>query len=221
VSLDTDAGLKELAGLKNLQTLDLSGTKVTGEGLKELAALKNLQSLDLRETQVTDTGVRALQKDLKDINVRFDEVVSVAPGPAELKPAEPKIQQTTTLSLGALKIGEIGMLNDRQLDINFDYILLVDRVLSENEVLIRDRVTVNAPRSINFGKVTGTAHNAVIQMPTKGLVDNARFDPNDTIFEVAGTKKGWGCNIFPATSGKGCKQSRQGTEGEPRRTTSG
>ena len=43
----TDAGLKELAGLKNLQTLDLGGTQVTDAGLKELAGLKSLQSLNL------------------------------------------------------------------------------------------------------------------------------------------------------------------------------
>ena len=43
----TDAGLKELAALKNLTTLDLSDTEVTDAGLKELAALKNLTTLDL------------------------------------------------------------------------------------------------------------------------------------------------------------------------------
>jgi|GEM_PF-2505728 len=37
----TDAGLKELAPLKNLTTLDLGGTNVTDAGLKELAPLKN------------------------------------------------------------------------------------------------------------------------------------------------------------------------------------
>jgi internalin A len=40
----TDAGLKELAGLKNLQWLDLClDTKITDAGLKELAGLKNLR----------------------------------------------------------------------------------------------------------------------------------------------------------------------------------
>ena len=34
----TDAGLKELAALKNLTTLNLSDTQVTDAGLKELAA---------------------------------------------------------------------------------------------------------------------------------------------------------------------------------------
>jgi internalin A len=33
----TDAGLKELAALKNLQTLNLNGTQITDAGLKELA----------------------------------------------------------------------------------------------------------------------------------------------------------------------------------------
>ena len=43
----TDAGLKELAGLKSLQSLILNGTQVTDAGLKELAGLKSLQTLDL------------------------------------------------------------------------------------------------------------------------------------------------------------------------------
>ena len=43
----TDAGLKELAGLKSLQMLNLDSTKVTDAGLKELAGLKSLQTLNL------------------------------------------------------------------------------------------------------------------------------------------------------------------------------
>ena len=45
-----DAGLKELAALKNLTTLNLSHTNVTDAGLKELAALKNLTTLNLSGT---------------------------------------------------------------------------------------------------------------------------------------------------------------------------
>jgi hypothetical protein len=37
----TDAGLKQLNGLKCLRTLDLGGTKVTDAGLKELSGLKS------------------------------------------------------------------------------------------------------------------------------------------------------------------------------------
>jgi hypothetical protein len=54
----TGAGLKELGGLKNLQTLGLSDTKVTGTGLAELAGLKRLKELHL--TAVTDVGLKEL-----------------------------------------------------------------------------------------------------------------------------------------------------------------
>jgi len=53
----TDAGLKELAPLKNLTTLNLGNTQVTGVGLKELAPLKNLTTLNLNSTRVTDAGL--------------------------------------------------------------------------------------------------------------------------------------------------------------------
>ena len=56
----TDAGLKELADLKSLQTLDLDDTKVTDAGLKELAGLKSLQTLGLASTKVTDAGLKEL-----------------------------------------------------------------------------------------------------------------------------------------------------------------
>ncbi len=55
-----DAGLKELAGFKQLQALDLSSTNVTGAGLKELKNLTNLTELDLRETQGTCLPSRGL-----------------------------------------------------------------------------------------------------------------------------------------------------------------
>jgi serine/threonine protein kinase/Leucine-rich repeat (LRR) protein len=56
----TDIGLKELAGLQALRDLGLGGTKVTDAGLKELAGLKSLQQLDLFATQVTDAGLKEL-----------------------------------------------------------------------------------------------------------------------------------------------------------------
>ena len=60
----TDAGLKELAGLKSLQSLYLYSTDVTDAGLKELAGLKSLQSLLLGSTKVTDAGLKELRKAL-------------------------------------------------------------------------------------------------------------------------------------------------------------
>ena len=55
-----DAGLKDLAVLKHLQTLHLRFTEVTDAGLKDLAPLKYLQTLDLDNTRVTDSGLKEL-----------------------------------------------------------------------------------------------------------------------------------------------------------------
>src|SRR5205807_1684624 len=64
----TDAGLKEIAGLKSLQSLSLSGTQVTDAGLKELTSLKSLQLLNLGNTKVTDAGLKELRKALPNCN---------------------------------------------------------------------------------------------------------------------------------------------------------
>src|SRR5262249_46388482 len=56
----TDAGLKHLAGLRQLHGLDLTNTKVTDAGLKHLGRLKQLQTLDLNYTELTDTGLKEL-----------------------------------------------------------------------------------------------------------------------------------------------------------------
>jgi prevent-host-death family protein len=66
----TDAGLRELAGLKKLTWLDLNDTRVTDAGLKELAGLKNLATLLLQDTQVTDAGVAELQKALPKCKIK-------------------------------------------------------------------------------------------------------------------------------------------------------
>jgi RNA polymerase sigma factor (sigma-70 family) len=67
----TDAGLKELVGLENLQSLDVHSSKVTDAGLRELAALKSLQTLDVAGAQVTDVGVKELAgvKSLKNLRL--------------------------------------------------------------------------------------------------------------------------------------------------------
>ncbi len=57
----TDAGLKELAGLKQLTGLNLRrARRVTDAGLKELAGLKQLTGLNLWGTQVNDAGMKEL-----------------------------------------------------------------------------------------------------------------------------------------------------------------
>src|ERR1043165_6978047 len=72
----TDAGLQELAGLKSLQSLNLSNNKLTDMGLKELAGLKSLQSLDIGNTQVADAGLKELArlKSLQSLDIGNTQV---------------------------------------------------------------------------------------------------------------------------------------------------
>jgi hypothetical protein len=65
----TDAGLKSLAALTDLEDLDLRDARVTDAGLKALAVLTKLRKLDLRGTQVTETGVRRLSRTLPDCHI--------------------------------------------------------------------------------------------------------------------------------------------------------
>lgn len=56
----TDAILKDLANLKNLEKLDLTHTYVSGSALKELAKLQHLTTLSLGGPQVRDVGLKDL-----------------------------------------------------------------------------------------------------------------------------------------------------------------
>jgi internalin A len=95
-----DAGLKELAGLKQLQALNLMGTNVTDAGLKELTGLKQLQSLDLSYAQVTDRGLKHLAglKQLQSLNLTQTEVTR-----AGLKKLS-GLKQLQTLSLDSASV---------------------------------------------------------------------------------------------------------------------
>jgi internalin A len=72
----TDAGLKELAGLTGLQTLNLDTDRITDAGLKELSELANLQTLELNTTQVTNQGLKELVRlnNLKTLDLGFTKV---------------------------------------------------------------------------------------------------------------------------------------------------
>ncbi len=70
----TDAGLKELARLSQLQGLNLEATDVTDAGMKDLAVLKQLQWLSLSGTRVTDAGLKDLTglKQLKILVIYYN-----------------------------------------------------------------------------------------------------------------------------------------------------
>jgi hypothetical protein len=101
----TDAGLKELAGLKSLQSLDLSGTQVTDAGLKELAGQKSLQWLNLYRTKVSDAGLKELAglKSLQTLNLNDTQVTDA--GLKELG----GLKSLQTLALSATKVTDAGL----------------------------------------------------------------------------------------------------------------
>ena len=57
----TDAGLKCLNALTNLETVGLDGTNITDAGLEHLKGLNNLKTLYLNDTKVTDAGLEHLK----------------------------------------------------------------------------------------------------------------------------------------------------------------
>jgi internalin A len=79
----TDAGLKELAGLSNLQSLTLGGTQVKGPGLRELKGLKQLRTVTFGDALVTDEILRNLRQ------AGLLHALSSASGKTGVRPANP------------------------------------------------------------------------------------------------------------------------------------
>ena len=52
----TDAGLKALAGMPNLEDLALANNSLTGEGLRNLKGLKSLSRLNLSSVKIENHG---------------------------------------------------------------------------------------------------------------------------------------------------------------------
>ena len=101
----TDAGLKELAGLTQLQTLWLFCPQVTDAGLKELAGLMQLQTLNLSNTSVTGAGLKELAglMQLQSLNLRLTSVTDA--GLKELA----GLKQLQWLHLGNTKVTDAGL----------------------------------------------------------------------------------------------------------------
>lgn len=71
-----DEGLKEVSALRNLRGLYIFYAPVTDKGLKALAALVELRALDLSHTQVKGHGFKELVglKNLQALNLSYTEV---------------------------------------------------------------------------------------------------------------------------------------------------
>ncbi len=87
----TDAGLAQVAGLKNLQRLHLEKTAVGDDGVAQLKALAELRYLNLYATKVSDKGLAAL-KSLANLQSVFLWQTGVTDAGAEdLQKALPKL----------------------------------------------------------------------------------------------------------------------------------
>jgi hypothetical protein len=85
----TDAGLKALAGLKNLRRLHLEKTGVGDEGLAAVKGLGEIQYLNLYGTKVTDKGLANLSGLKKLKNVYLWQTGVTDAGAADLAKALP------------------------------------------------------------------------------------------------------------------------------------
>lgn len=85
----TDAGLKSLAGFKNLRRLHLEKTGVGDEGLASVKGLAELQYLNLYSTKVTDKGLANLSGLKKLKNVYLWQTAVTDAGAADLAKALP------------------------------------------------------------------------------------------------------------------------------------
>ena len=61
----TDAQIEELKGLKNLQYLNLVGTKITAQGVQKLKTITTLENIYLGQTTIKGNDFINLQKQFR------------------------------------------------------------------------------------------------------------------------------------------------------------
>lgn len=106
----TDAGLREIAALSSLESLDLRANRITDAGLKELRSLTRLRSLDLSMNAITDDGLRELQA-LKQLeSLRIWDVGLTDAALSHLYP----IKSLKRLALAHAKVTETGLTRLRE-----------------------------------------------------------------------------------------------------------
>ena len=72
----TDAGLRHVAALRELEAIELDNTPVSDVGLQHLQALRRLRELTLQGTRVTDVGLSHLEEltELEDLSLGYTRV---------------------------------------------------------------------------------------------------------------------------------------------------
>jgi formylglycine-generating enzyme required for sulfatase activity/Leucine-rich repeat (LRR) protein len=122
----TDAELmRELAGHKNITTLDLSHARVTDAGLRELASLKTLSTLKLTHAKVTGIGLKSLTG-LQNLDLTYTNVTDA--GIKEMA----DLKNLTTLSLNGTKVTGMGLKELTGLqNLNLAYTTVTDAGMKE------------------------------------------------------------------------------------------
>jgi hypothetical protein len=65
----TDTGMQQIALIKELRSLSMSGTQLSDLRLKECESLTKLKTLIARNTEITGQGVKDLKKTLPKVVV--------------------------------------------------------------------------------------------------------------------------------------------------------
>ena len=101
----TDAGIRDIKGLKGLRLLWLNATKVSDAGLKEMHELENLEVLLLGNTLVSDAGLKELEglKNIKELYLSATKVSGT--GLKHLK----SLPNLRKLSLGSSCVTDTGL----------------------------------------------------------------------------------------------------------------
>jgi Leucine-rich repeat (LRR) protein len=101
----TDVGMARLEGLTQLQDLTLVGSRVTNTGLEHVGGLSQLQNLNVGGTQVTDAGLKHLKglSQLQGLNLSGTRITD-----AGLKHLQ-GLGQVETLNLSGTKVSDIGL----------------------------------------------------------------------------------------------------------------
>ncbi len=183
----TNAGLKDLAGLKSLQSLELRLTEpyaepnLTQAGLKELAGLQSLQSLYLCQSMhLSDAGLKEMpgRQQLRTLNVAGTQVTGI--GLAEFKSLHTLNLAATQLSPDGLK--ELVTLTQLQ-NLDLTFVHLNDNHLKELTRLkslhtlnlsFMEAVTGEGLKDLAGLKSLRTLHlggTAVVKSDLKGLIE--------------------------------------------------
>jgi hypothetical protein len=101
----TDAGLVNIKGMTQLQTLNLLFTTIGDAGVDNIRGLSLLQSLDLTETQVTDAGLERLEGLTRLEDLRLGKTNITDAGLVHLK----GLGQLQTLYLWDTKVSDAGI----------------------------------------------------------------------------------------------------------------